>query len=114
MSSTNLDYFRNRVESVSYCIAFRYCHAYIFVMEETKLKEAVAARLRAERARLNLTLAQAAEKAGIHLMSISRWENGSLPTVGALYRLADAYGVEAVDLLPPMASVDDLPKGRKR
>jgi hypothetical protein len=79
--------------------------------------EAVAAvlssHLRAERARLHLTLREAGERAGVHYVSISRYEQGKLPTLEALYSLAEAYGIEPTVLLPPMASVADLPKKRK-
>lgn len=81
-------------------------------MDTSKLTQEVAARLRAERARCNLTLREAGEKAGVHYVSISRYEQGKLPTIDALYKLADAYGIEASTLLPPMASVEDLPKKR--
>ncbi len=65
----------------------------------------IASRLRAERARANLTLRDAAAKSGIHYVSISRYEQGKLPTVESLYLLAGAYGVEAVALLPTLAEV---------
>jgi transcriptional regulator with XRE-family HTH domain len=83
-------------------------------MNAEQLIAEVAARLRAERARSNLTLREAAERSGVHYVSISRYEQGKLPTVEALYLLAGAYGVEAVALLPPMASVGDLPKRKGR
>ena len=86
-------------------------------MNTQQLTDAVAARLRAERARANLTLREAGAKAGVHYVSISRYEQGKLPTLEALYKLAAAYGVEAVALLPPMATLADLDpkkgKGRK-
>lgn len=81
-------------------------------MNAEQLATEVAARLRAERARANLTLREAGGRAGVHYVSISRYEQGKLPTLSALYQLAEAYGVEAVALLPPMASTADLPKGR--
>jgi transcriptional regulator with XRE-family HTH domain len=84
-------------------------------MDETRLAAEVAARLRAERARLNWTQAEAGARAGLSWMSVHRYEGGyKLPTVAALYRLAAAYGVEATALLPPMATVDDLKRKRKR
>lgn len=75
-------------------------------MRKNKLAEVVASRLRAERARADLTLRDAGEKSGIHYVSISRYEQGGkLPTLEALYSLAEAYGVEPGSLLPPMADV---------
>lgn len=79
-------------------------------MNKGQLGTEVAARLRAERARADLTLRDAGERAGIHYVSISRYEQGKLPTLEALYLLAEVYGVEPGVLLPPMASVADLPK----
>lgn len=83
-------------------------------MNQKQLAAEVAARLRAERARLNLTLREAGEKSGVHYVSLSRYEQGKLPTLAALYSLAEAYGVEATTLLPPVAAVADLPKGRRQ
>jgi len=82
-------------------------------MNTDRLTEAVAARLRAERARANLTLREAADKSGVHYVSISRYEQGKLPTLDALFKLAEAYGIDAGALLPPSESVADAPK-RKR
>jgi len=61
----------------------------------------LAARLRAERARMGITLREAGERSGVHYGSIYRYENEKLPTIDALYRLAVLYGVEATALLPP-------------
>ena len=58
-------------------------------MNSKQLGVEVAARLRAERARADLTLRVAGEKAGIHYVSISRYEGGKLPTLEALYLLAE-------------------------
>ena len=81
-------------------------------MNTERLIAEVAARLRAERARANLTLREAGDRSGVHYVSISRYEQGKLPTVEAMYKLAEAYGVEPGVLLPPLASVADLPKKR--
>lgn len=70
----------------------------------TPLGAAIAARLRAERGRLDLTQEQAGKRAGLSWMSIHRYERGRVPTVEALYRLAAAYGVRVFALLP-----DELP-----
>ena len=75
----------------------------------TALAGEVAARLRAERARVNLTLREAGEKAGIHYVSISRYEQGKLPTLEALYSLADAYGIEPTVFLPSLVKVAESP-----
>jgi transcriptional regulator with XRE-family HTH domain len=83
-------------------------------MDTSRLAKEVAARLRAERARVNITLREAGKRAGIHYVSISRYEQGKLPTLEALYVLAETYGVEPGVLLPVMATVADLPRKRKR
>jgi transcriptional regulator with XRE-family HTH domain len=82
-------------------------------MDTTRLASEVAARLRAERARTNLTLREAGDRSGVHYVSISRYEQGKLPTLEALYSLAEAYGIEAGSLLPEMATVADLPRSKK-
>lgn len=82
-------------------------------MDTTKLAEAIAARLRVERARLNMTLKDAGKASGVHYVSISRYEQGKVPTVDALYRLAEVYGVDVSALLPPSAEVADLPKPKR-
>lgn len=76
-------------------------------MDTLKIGAELAARLRAERARLDLTLREAGERSGVHHVTISRYEGGKLPTVDAIYRLAAAYGVEAASLLPPNAAQAD-------
>jgi ribosome-binding protein aMBF1 (putative translation factor) len=68
---------------------------------------------RSERARLRLSMKNAAAKAGIHAVTISRYENAKkLPTLESLYLLAAAYGVEAASLVPPN-SLGLLPKEKK-
>lgn len=74
-----------------------------------RLADEVAARLRAERARLNLTLREVGERSGIHFVTISRYEQGAIPTVDAVYRLARVYGVEAAAFFPPTAVAFDAP-----
>jgi ribosome-binding protein aMBF1 (putative translation factor) len=77
------------------------------------LIEMLAANLRSERARLRLSMKNAAAKAGIHAVTISRYENAKkLPTLESLYLLAAAYGVEAASLVPPN-SLGLLPKEKK-
>lgn len=68
------------------------------------LGAAIAARLRAERGRADLTQEQAGKRAGLSWMSVHRYERGRVPTVEALYRLAAAYGVPVFAMLP-----DELP-----
>lgn len=66
--------------------------------------EVLAGELRAARAAVRLSLKEAAEKSGVHYVTISKYEGGKkLPTLDALYRLAEAYGVEAASLVPPNA-----------
>lgn len=65
----------------------------------------ISARLRAARARADLTLSEASTASGVHHVSISRYEHGRLPTVDSLYALASAYRIEVADLIPPIASL---------
>lgn len=85
-------------------------------MNAERLADEVASRLRAERARVNLTLREAGEKSGVHYVSISRYEQGKLPTLDAIFRLAEAYGVEAGVLLPTVSAVagTSKPKSKKK
>ncbi len=82
----------------------------IMDMDTNQLAEAIGAQLRAERARANLTLREAGDRAGVHYVSISRYEQGKLPTLDALYRLAEAYGIEIGALLPLVKDVSEAKK----
>lgn len=62
----------------------------------------LAAKLREAREAAGLSQVQAGEKAGVHHVSIAKFETEKVtPTIRVLYLLADAYGVEVCDLLPP-------------
>lgn len=66
----------------------------------------LAAKLKAAREAAALTQVQAGEKAGVHHISIAKFETEkATPTLRVLYRLAAAYGVKVCDLLP--ASLPD-------
>ncbi|RDB48048.1 helix-turn-helix transcriptional regulator [Tsukamurella conjunctivitidis] len=68
--------------------------------QAARLKE-LGERLRAAREGVDETQSRAAESVGLHRTYISRVENGGENiTVGALYRLADHYGVPASRILP--------------
>lgn len=61
----------------------------------------LAASLRAERARLGWSVGEASAASGVSRCRIGRYERGDkAPTLDALYRLARAYGVEPMKLLP--------------
>jgi transcriptional regulator with XRE-family HTH domain len=50
----------------------------------------------------------AADASGVHQVSIARYETDkAVPTLAVLYKLAEAYGVDVTELLPPS------PKKRK-
>lgn len=69
-------------------------------MDTEPIMRELASRLRAERARLDLTLKEAAEKSGVHYVTISKYESGKkLPTMDALLKLAKAYGVLASQMI---------------
>lgn len=62
----------------------------------------LAAKLREARDAAGLSQVQAGEKAGVHHVSIAKFETEkATPTLRVLYLLADAYGVDVCDLLPP-------------
>lgn len=64
----------------------------------------LAAALRAARVAAGMSQVAAGQKAGVHFVSIAKFETGkSTPTLRVLYRLAAAYGVTVADLLPPPA-----------
>lgn len=64
--------------------------------------------LRAAREAAGLTQIEAGERAGVHHISIAKFETDkTAPTLKVLIRLADAYGVDVCDLIPK-------PKGKKK
>ncbi len=68
-----------------------------------------AARLRALRAQAGLTLAELAERAGMHLQGLAKLEAGTRePQWGTVIALAEALRVEVTAFLPAK------PKGRKK
>lgn len=57
-------------------------------------------RLRAIRQRRDLTQAELAEKVGVFQTAISQFEQGrAQPSIETLYRIAEALGVSAAELL---------------
>jgi transcriptional regulator with XRE-family HTH domain len=61
----------------------------------------LAARLHSAREAAGLTLQAAADRSGVHLVSISRFEKDRrVPTIATLCKLADAYGITPGELLP--------------
>jgi transcriptional regulator with XRE-family HTH domain len=68
----------------------------------------LADKLRSAREAAGLSQQQAADASGMYQATIARYETDErVPTLGALYKLADAYGVTVCELLPP------APKKRK-
>lgn len=60
----------------------------------TYTKESIAANIRAERARANLTLEELSDASGIHINSLSAYENGqTMPGYDKACKVADALGV---------------------
>lgn len=78
-------------------------------MPEREVIPGLADKLRTARENAGLSQQAAADKAGIYQATIARYEtNERVPTLGVLYKLAEAYGVDVCDLLPP------APKSKKR
>ncbi|MFO0798970.1 MAG: helix-turn-helix transcriptional regulator [Gemmataceae bacterium] len=75
--------------------------------------------LKAAREKSGLSQYQAADAAGVHQVSIAKYETGkATPTLPILYKLADAYGVAVCDLLPegdrpPAAAKSKKTPGKK-
>ncbi|HXD86837.1 MAG TPA: helix-turn-helix transcriptional regulator [Urbifossiella sp.] len=71
-------------------------------MAKRALVPGLAEKLQAARLQAGLSRLQAAERSGVHHVSIARFETGRrVPTLTTLYRLAAAYGLGAAELLPP-------------
>ena len=77
---------------------------------------ALAAHLRAERARAGLTQAGLSDRTGIHTTTLSRIENGKLAiTLEQILKIAPALGVTAGDFVDSaQAQVSKVVKGRRR
>ena len=61
----------------------------------------LAGRMRAAREAAGMTQVAAAERSGVHRISIMKFETErTVPTLDVLYRLAAAYGVNVCELLP--------------
>lgn len=79
-------------------------------MNTRKLVPGLADRLKAARANAGLSQATAGEQAGVHPVSIAKFETDkTVPTLDVLYRLAAAYGVTVCSLLPEGERVSDPP-----
>lgn len=71
-------------------------------MPERETIPGLADKLRTARETAGLSQQQAAEASGMYQATIARYETDErVPTLGALYKLAEAYGVDICDLLPP-------------
>lgn len=83
-------------------------------MPEREVIPGLAARLKAARDAAGLSQQQAAERAGTYQVTIARFETDKrVPTLGILYKLAEAYGVNICDLLPGGVLPDAAPaKGK--
>lgn len=63
-------------------------------------KDALCANIRAERARLDLSQEELAQRAGLSAVSIQKYENGDMtPGVDKLAALADVFGTTPNALL---------------
>jgi transcriptional regulator with XRE-family HTH domain len=70
-------------------------------MPDREVVDGLADKLKTVREAANLSQQQAADKSGVHQVSIARFEtNKRVPTLAILYKLATAYGVNVCDLLP--------------
>ena len=70
--------------------------------------------LRAAREAAGLTQQEAADRSGVHAVSIARFETEVRgPSVATLYKLAEAYGTTVCKLLPEMKPNPPSKKGKK-
>lgn len=70
-------------------------------MPDREVVPGLASRLKTAREAVRLSQQEAGEKAGVHHVSIARFETDKrVPTLSILYKLAAAYGVDVCDLLP--------------
>jgi transcriptional regulator with XRE-family HTH domain len=70
-------------------------------MPEREVIEGLADKLKELREAAGLSQLEAAERSGIHHISINRFEKDKrVPTLSNLYKLAEAYGVNICKLLP--------------
>ncbi len=59
--------------------------------------------LRAERAKLGISAAEAARLIGVHVNTLKRWERGeTMPQADNIAKLASLYGVSMEDLMRDM------------
>jgi transcriptional regulator with XRE-family HTH domain len=90
--------------------------AYIADMTSEK-KTAFGGALRAAREAAGLTQAQLAERAGLHLSAITRFEQGwREPSLSTAAALAKALGIKVDDLLKPPGrkAPEKRPRGRPK
>lgn len=71
-------------------------------------REILGHNLRRYRKMSKLTQEEVAQRLGVSLQTVSRWERGAkVPTVEHLEALADLYGVDVADFfIPPMKGSD--------
>jgi ribosome-binding protein aMBF1 (putative translation factor) len=70
-------------------------------MSKKEIVVGLASRLKLAREAVGLSQQDAADKSGVHQVSIARFETDErVPTLATLYKLAEAYGVNVCELLP--------------
>jgi transcriptional regulator with XRE-family HTH domain len=70
-------------------------------MSKKEIVVGLADKLKLVRETAGLSQQNAADKSGVHQVSIARFETDErVPTLATLYRLAEAYGVNICDLMP--------------
>lgn len=70
--------------------------------------------LKAARERCGLSQIQAAQRSGVHAVSIARFETDArTPSIATLIKLARAYGVKPADLIPADETPEKKPKKGK-
>jgi putative transcriptional regulator len=78
--------------------------------DETSTQEGWGRNLAAARARLGITQADLAQRVGVTLVNVNRWENSARqPSLPRQIRLAEVLGVSVTELFPRTADEAELP-----
>jgi transcriptional regulator with XRE-family HTH domain len=75
----------------------------------TRMATATNTSIRALRQRLRITQIELAERAGVHRITVGRFERGYVPERGSsLVKVANALGVSVADLVPDGGSYPEV------
>lgn len=88
---------------------------HLYESTDPEILEALGRRLRTLRASLDLTMEEAAEKAGLSAKTVSRAERGENPTLLTVLRLLRVYGrLQTLDQFIPEPEVSPMALIRRK